>query len=109
MALINSELRHTARIYPEIQFIDSRGNPCKGPSPEPVEVRCTLNPSKARNDLAENQSNDTEFKFYAEDAPLGIWSKVEWNNRIFIVASGPYLFDRTSGTHHVEATLHEVR
>lgn len=109
MSLIHTDLRHEANVYPEITYEDSRGNTVKGPAAQPVTVRCNFSPVKQRNDLAEAQANRVEYKFYAREAPLGIWSKVVWQGREFIVSSGPYQYDRTSTTSHIEATLNEVR
>jgi hypothetical protein len=49
---------------------------------------------------------DTTMKLIARDAPLGPWSRVEWNGTTYS-ADDVKLYDVTESTRHIEATLRE--
>lgn len=112
---------HTVRVYPEIRTTDSRGNPVRKPSDTPVTVRgCMMHPlSSTRGafpaiDNRQGQRVDAAYRLLARDAPLGWWSKVEWDHPdgytiTMTVLGGPLLHRGSRGTRHVSATLQEER
>lgn len=111
---------HTVRVYPEEHVEDSRGNAVRRPSATPVVVTgCIMQPMSSTRgafpaiDVSQGQRVDAAYRFMARKAPLGWWSKVEWDTPngtiVMNVLGGPLLYVSSDGTSHVSATLQEER
>jgi hypothetical protein len=98
---------HVARIYLQETTTDSYDNVIHRPSSTFVEVACLITPMSSRRDREDSRVDNT-YKLIARDAPLGVWSRVVWNDRSFSVDEVK-LFDVSSGTRHIEAVLREER
>ena len=109
---------HSVTVYPEETVTDSYGNPVRRPSDVGVVVvGCMMTPQQANRDATRlqtstrGQRSDNTYRFRARSAPLGAWSRVVWHDgtreRSFTVLEGPLLYDPSSATRHVAATLHE--
>jgi hypothetical protein len=111
---------HTVRVYPEEQVEDSRGNAVRRPSAIPVVVSgCLMQPMSSTRgafpaiDVRLGQRVDAAYRLMARTAPLGWWSRVEWDTPAgtvkLTVLGGPLLHRSSDGTTHVSATLQEER
>ncbi len=111
---------HTVRVYPEERITDSRGNAVRRPGSVPVVVTgCIIQPiSSTRGafpaiDVRQGQRVDAAYRLLARSAPLGWWSRVEWDTPTgtitMTVLGGPLLHRSSDGTTHVSATLQEER
>lgn len=111
---------HTVRVYPEELVTDTRGNPTRRPSATPVTVTgCLMQPMASTRgafpaiDVRRGQRVDAAYRLLARTAPLGWWSRVEWDTPNGTVRmtplGGPLLHRSSDGTTHVSATLQEER
>lgn len=111
---------HTVRVYPEERLQDSRGNEVRRPSATPVVIiGCIMQPIASTRgafpaiDVRQGQRVDAAYRLMARTAPLGWWSKVEWDTPTgtvtMTVLGGPLLHRSSDGTTHVSATLQEER
>jgi hypothetical protein len=100
---------HTVHVYTEIQAVDSRGNPTRRPADYPVIVSgCLITPVTSRRDR--NTGHVTmDYTLMARDAPIGPWSRVEFEGRQFVVVDGPREYNVSPNTKHVAAILREER
>lgn len=99
---------HIARVYLSETITDSRGNEGVGrSSTSSVLVRCRMQPiSAGRDPGTDRRIGDREaYRFSARSAPLGTWSKVEWDGKVFHVESGPFRHDETPAVTRVTCTL----
>lgn len=111
---------HTVRVYPEERRLDDRGNAIRRPSATPVVVTgCIMQPMASTRgafpaiDVRQGQRVDAAYRLMARSAPLGWWSKVEWDTPAgtitMTILGGPLLHRSSDGTTHVSATLQEER
>lgn len=111
---------HTVRVYPEIRTQDARGNEIRRPSATPVVITgCIMQPMSSTRgafpaiDVRQGQRVDAAYRLLARRAPLGWWSKVEWDTPngtvTMTVLGGPLQHVSSNGTTHVSATLQEER
>lgn len=107
---------HTVKIWMEEEVTDSRGNKVRRPADEPVTVTgCLVHPvASARGafpalDVQQGQRVDAAWKFLAREAPLGWWSKVEFEGKTLTVLGGPLVYGASPATRHISATLQEER
>jgi hypothetical protein len=108
---------HTVKIWIEIEATDSRGNAIRKPSPDsPVTVTgCLVHPvSSTRGafpaiDVRFGQRVDAAWRLHARNAPIGWWSKVEFDGKVMTVLGGPLNYTASDATRHVSCTLVEER
>lgn len=107
---------HTVKIWVEEETVDSRGNPVRRPSDTPVEVKgCIVHPIASTRgafpaiDVREGQRVDASWRLLARDAPVGWWSRVEFDGKVMVPLSGPLRHTASDGTTHVSCTLREER
>ena len=107
---------HTVRVYPEIETWDSRGNPIKRPADTPVIITgCLMMPlastrgAFAAINVQQGQRVDAAWRFMARQAPLGWWSRLEFNGLVMTLLGGPLVHTASDGTTHISATLMEER
>lgn len=107
---------HTVVVYPEITVTDSRGNVVKQPSPNGVTITgCLMTPlastrgAFAAIDPRLGQRVDAAWRLFARNAPIGWWSKVEWEGKTMTLLGGPLTYTASDGTTHISATLMEER
>ena len=114
---------HTVRVYLEEVSTDWRGNVIRRPKADsPVTVTgCWMQPiASTRGAFAalkvnEGQDVSVAFKLIARRAPVGWWSRVEWDDPItgttrrFAVLGGPLERAHTAATRHISVTLTEER
>jgi hypothetical protein len=104
----------TATVYPEETYTDSRGDVRTRPATEGVTVSCWMQPMSTLRlfpsvDATQQQRVYATWRFIARDAPLGVWSRVEWRGISLSVRSGPEPRRYTGATGHVTALLQEER
>jgi hypothetical protein len=107
---------HTVKVYPEVDGFDSRGNPVKRPSDTPVVIAgCLMMPlastrgAFAAIDVKAGQRVDAAWRFMARSAPLGWWSRLEFEGKVMTLLGGPLVHTASDGTVHISATLMEER
>lgn len=107
---------HTIKVWVEEEVTDSRGNTVRRPSETPVTVTgCLMFPVASTRgafpaiDVRQGQRVDAAYRLMAREAPLGWWSRVEWNGAPMTVLGGPLVHKSSDGTRHVSATLQEER
>jgi hypothetical protein len=107
---------HTVTVYLEVEVTDSRGNTVRRPSTTGVVVTgCTMHPVASTRgafpalDARRGQKVDSSWRLLARDAPLGWWSRVEFQGRVMTPLSGPLRYTASDGTTHVSCTLREER
>jgi hypothetical protein len=105
MSLLDSAAPHVVIVFVEETVTDTHGNTIKRPSATGVEVKCIVTPQANRPDRVDSRA-DTTMKMIARDAPLGPWSRVEWNDRTFSVEDTRF-HNVSEQTKHVEAMLRE--
>lgn len=105
---------HTVKIWVEETVTDSYGNPVKRPSETAVTVTgCTVTPLTSSRgafvalDASAGQRVNQSWRFVARTAPLGWWSRVEWNGRRMQLLGGPLVHTASDGSQHVFASLRE--
>ena len=107
----------TVVIYPEVETTDSRGNKIRKPAEQGVTISgCYMHPiSSSRGafpaiDVSQGQRVDASWRLVCNgDAPLGWWSRVEWNGLVLTVLGGPLLRQSSPRTRHISCTLQEER
>lgn len=106
---------HTVVVFPEETTTDSYGNTVRRPSTVGVTVTgCQVTPlSSSRGafssyDLAEGQQVDQYWQIRARNAPLGNWSRIEWNG-LRLSPLGAPLHHTIRGVAHVACSLQEER
>lgn len=104
---------HTVTIYPEETVTDSYGNEVKRPAPQGVIVSgCQLTPqliTRGRSSdlgMRDGQEVQSTMQFRARTAPLGPWSRLEWQGRRFVPLAAP-IENVIGGVRHVACTLQE--
>ena len=107
---------HTVKIWIEEETTDSRGNVVRRPAPEPVTVTgCLVHPVASTRgafpaiDVKQGQRVDAAWRLIAREAPLGWWSRVEFEGKVMTVLGGPLVYGASAATRHVSATLIEER
>jgi hypothetical protein len=107
--------RETVTVYVEESFRDSYGDTQIRPALVGVEVSGVLmQPMSTLRmfpslDPTQQQRIYSTWRLIARDAPLGVWSRVEWNGMSFAVRSGPEYRHYSGATSHVTALLQEER
>jgi hypothetical protein len=107
---------HTVKVWMEIETTDSRGNVVRKPAPEPVVVTgCLVHPVASTRgafpaiDVRQGQRVDAAWRLHARNAPIGWWSKVEFDGKVMTVLGGPLSFNASDATRHISCTLVEER
>src|SRR5690606_30343442 len=59
--------------------------------------------------VREGQRVDASWRLLARDAPVGWWSRVEFDGKVMVPLSGPLRYTASDGTTHVSCTLREER
>jgi len=101
-------------VYPEESYTDSHGDVRTRPSATGVEVAGWMQPMSATAlfpslDATQQQRIYSTYRFIGRDAPLGVWARVEWADRSFLVRSGPEDRRYSHTTGHITAVLQEER
>jgi hypothetical protein len=98
---------HSVVIYPEEEFQDTYNNIIRRPSETGVTITgCLVVPiAGSRAPGSDRRVGAEMFRFLARTAPLGKWSRVEWEGRRLTVESGPDEYRMSSGVRHVSAVL----
>lgn len=108
---------HTVKVWIEEEVVDSRGNAVRRPRADsPVTVTgCLMHPvSSTRGafpaiDVRQGQRVDAAWRLHARNAPVGWWSKVEFEGKIMTPLGGPLNYTASSATRHISCTLVEER
>jgi hypothetical protein len=104
----------TVTVYPEESYVDSAGDTRTRAASAGVQVRAWMQPMSASRlfpslDPTQQQRVYATWRLIARDAPLGVWSRVEWQGRTFLVRSGPEERRYSGATGHVTALVQEER
>lgn len=98
---------HAVTVYPEILAYDRNDNPVKQPAKTGTVVTgCTITPlgtSRGQRDA----SAHADYRIAARTAPIGPWSRIEWQGRNFFILDGPHRFNASPETMHVSAVIRE--
>ena len=115
MSLLDSG-PHTVTVFLEETVTDSYGNEVKRPSETGVVVtNCWVQPTSAARgsvsavDVSAGQRATGTYRLIARSAPVGWWSRVEWEGKRFAVLGGPLLREYTAATAHISVSLEEER
>lgn len=107
---------HTVKIWVEEEVLDSRGNAVRRPAADPITVTgCLVAPLASTRgafpaiNVAQGQRVDAAWRLHLRDAPLGWWSKVEFEGKIMNVLGGPLHHTASDTTSHIVCTLVEDR
>lgn len=107
---------HTVKIWVEEEVTDSRGNAVRKPAAEPITVTgCLMAPLASTRgafpaiDIKQGQRVDAAWRLHLRDAPLGWWSRVEFDGKIMNVLGGPLHHTVSDATSHIVCTLVEDR
>lgn len=108
---------HTIKVWIEEEVVDTRGNAVRRPRADsPVTVTgCLVHPvSSTRGafpaiDVRQGQRVDAAWRLHARNAPVGWWSKVEFEGKIMTPLGGPLNYTASSATRHISCTLVEER
>lgn len=116
MSILIDHGPHTVKIWVEEVVTDSYGNEVRRPAAEPVIVTgCLVHPIASTRgafpaiDVKQGQRVDAAWRFHARKAPLGWWSRVEWEGKVMTVLGGPLVHSVTPESQHISATLVEER
>jgi hypothetical protein len=109
--------RETVVVYPEETFTDTYGDVRRRPASQGVEITgVTMQPMSQLRlfpalDPSQQQRVYSTWRLIARDAPMSVWSRVEWPARgvSFSVRSGPEYRAYSGSTQHVTALLQEER
>lgn len=113
MSLLD-EPRDTLVVFPEETYTDSRGDERVRPAATGVSVTGWMQPMSTLRlfpslDSTQQQRVYATWRFFARDAPLGVWARAEWQGRSLTVRSGPEVRQYSAATGHVTALLQEER
>lgn len=104
---------HTVTVYPEESITDSYGNTVKRPTAVGVVVSgCQMTPqmvSRGRTSdlgMREGQEVQATMQFRARTAPIGPWSRLEWQGRTYVPLAAP-VETTIGGVRHVACTLQQ--
>lgn len=107
---------HTVKIWVEEEVTDSRGNAVRRPAAQPVTITgCLMAPLASTRgafpaiDVKQGQRVDAAWRLHLRDAPLGWWSRVEFEGKIMNVLGGPLHHTSSDATSHIACTLVEDR
>jgi hypothetical protein len=108
---------HTVKIWLEEEVTDSRGNAVRQPAAgSPVTVTgCLIHPIASTRgafpaiDVRFGQRVDAAWRLHVRDAPIGWWSRVEFEGVKMTVLGGPLKYSTSDATRHVSCTLVEER
>jgi hypothetical protein len=107
---------HTVKVWMEEVVTDSRGTEVRRPAAEPVTITgCLVYPVASTRgafpaiDVRQGQRVDAAWRLHARDAPIGWWSKVEFEGKTMTVLGGPLNYSASEGTRHISCTLVEER
>ncbi len=108
---------HTVKIWIEEEVTDTRGNAVRRPTADsPVTVTgCLVHPVASTRgafpaiDVRQGQRVDAVWRLHVRDAPLGWWSKVEFEGKVMTVLGGPLVYGSSPATRHISCTLVEER
>lgn len=107
---------HTVKVWMEEEATDSYGNAVRRPVADPVEISgCLIHPVASTRgafpaiDTRQGQRVDAAWRLHVRDAPLGWWSKVEFNGITMTVLGGPLHYTASEATTHISCTLIEER
>lgn len=116
MSILLDSGPHTILVFPEVTGTDSRGNVIKRPADVGIVVTgCLMLPlastrgAFAAIDVRQGQRVDAAWRLFARDAPVGWWSRVEWEGKKLTILGGPLVHNVTNGVRHISATLKEER
>lgn len=117
MSLLLDRGPHTVKIWIEEETTDSRGNVIRRPRADsPVTVTgCLMHPIASTRgafpaiDVRQGQRVDAAWRLHAREAPLGWWSRVEFEGKTMTVLGGPLVYGSSLATRHISATLVEER
>jgi hypothetical protein len=117
MSLLLDRGPHTVKVWIEEEALDSRGNTIRRPTADsPVTVTgCLVHPVASTRgafpaiDVRQGQRVDAAWRLHARNAPVGWWSKVEFEGRTMTVLGGPLVFGASEATRHISCTLIEER
>jgi hypothetical protein len=104
----------TVTVFPEETYVDSTGDTRTRPAAVGVPVRGWMQPMSTLRlfpslDGTQQQRVYSTWRFIGRQAPLGVWSRVQWGDRSLTVRSGPEPRGYTPATAHVTALLQEER
>jgi hypothetical protein len=95
---------HVVTVFPDETYTDSYRNVQRRPATNGVAVPCLMTPHTNARDSSQGGPIDTTYKLIARTAPIGNYSRVQWNSMNFSVDSVKY-FDHSPETSHVECVL----
>ena len=101
-------------VYPQETYTDSRGDERVRPAALGVAVKAWMQPMSQLRlfpsvDATQQQRVYSTWRLIARNAPLGIWSRVEWRGMSLSVRSGPEERRYSGATSHITALLQEER
>ena len=105
----------TVTIFVEESYTDTYGAVRRRPAETGVVVTgVVMQPMSTLRlfpslDVTQQQRIYATWRFMARDAPLGVWSRVEWRGVNMSVRSGPEVRPYSPDTSHVSALLQEER
>lgn len=92
-------------IWPEVDSVDSDGNPVKVPAATPEEVWARVQPVSSTDVIAAGQQTVARYRFITRTAPLGPWARVRWRGRDWDIDGEPMWSSGSPQTQHVTAIL----
>src|ERR1044072_2358973 len=102
----------TVIVFPEIVTTDSRGNVVRKPADTGVVITgCLMLPlastrgAFAAISVEQGQRVNAAYRLFARSAPLGWWSKVEWEGKTLNILGGPLVHKTSRGISHISAPL----
>lgn len=102
----------TVTVFPEVQDVDSEGNPYTRPSTTGTTVLARVQPIgsgvRSAEDLTLGYDALTRYRLRIdrrETVPLGPWAAVEWRGVLYDVLGEPELHTGSARTFHVTALL----
>ncbi|MDA3643784.1 hypothetical protein LZ318_11925 [Saccharopolyspora indica] len=105
----------TVIVYPEIEGVDSDGNPMRYPSPTGIEVSAVVQVSAASGTSArraeqDNEGVETEENYRlrivrGQNVFLGPRARVEWRGELWSVVGFPRRYNGSHRTAHMDYAL----
>lgn len=96
----------TMLIYPDVEYINNRGERVKAPSDTPETLRVTVAYDRPHDAETPGQVQVKQYKILARQVPFGTWARIEFRGEEWDLAEPPTETQGTTKTtRHVEFVI----
>lgn len=94
------------QVYPDVEYINNRGERLKAPSDTPITLRVTVAYDRPHDAQTAGQVQVKQYKIFCRQAPFGTWARIVFRGEEWDLADPPTNSEGLSATtRHVEFTI----